>query len=101
MLFKDNVPMSDNAFPGSSEEAKQMLKMLDVKYISYHVCPNDCILYRFKYADKAICSKCGHDMCHKSRYKAKAHGPPYKILRYMPIIPRIQRLFHCKELVVL
>jgi hypothetical protein len=33
--------------------------------------------------------------------KGKAHGPPHKILRHMPIIPRIQRLFHCKQLVVL
>ena len=30
--------------------------------------------------------------------KGKSHGPPFKILRHMPIIPRIQKLFHCKEL---
>ena len=61
MLFKDNVPMSDNAFPGSSKEAKQMLKMLDVEYISYHACPYDCILYIGEYADKEICPKYEHD----------------------------------------
>ena len=54
MLFKDNVPMSDNAFLGSSEEAKKMLKMLDVKYISYHACPYNCIIYRGKYGYKEI-----------------------------------------------
>ena len=28
----------------------------------------------------------------KKKKKGKSHGPPHKILRHMPIIPRIQRL---------
>ena len=48
-LFKYKVLPNDNVFPGSSEEAK---KMLGVEYISYHVCSNDCILYRGKYTYK-------------------------------------------------
>ena len=39
-----------------------------------------------------------HDKYKESNNKAKAHGPPHKILRHMPIIPRIQRLFRCKVL---
>ena len=30
--------------------------------------------------------------------KGKSHGPPHKILRHMPIIPKVQRLFHCEQL---
>ena len=45
-LFNDKVLPSDNVLPGSCEEAKQFLKMLGVEYISYHACPNDCIIYR-------------------------------------------------------
>ena len=45
-LFKDKFLLSDNVFPGGCEEAKQLLKMLGVEYISYHACPNDCIIYR-------------------------------------------------------
>jgi hypothetical protein len=60
-LFKDKVLSSDNVLPGSWEEAKKMLKMLGVKYIPYHSCPNDCILYRGEYVEKEICLKCGHD----------------------------------------
>ena len=60
-LFKDKVIPSDNVFPGSCEEAKKLLKMLGVEYISYHACPNDCILYRGEYVHKDICPKCGHD----------------------------------------
>ena len=45
-LFKDKVLPSDNVLPDSCEEAKKLLKMLGVEYISYHACPNDCIIYR-------------------------------------------------------
>jgi hypothetical protein len=88
-IFKDKVLPSDNVLSGSCEEEKQLLKMLGVEYISYHACLNDCILYRREYADKEICLKCGHDRYHKSNKNGKLHGPPHKILRHIPIIPRI------------
>ena len=64
-LFKDKVLSSENFFLGSCKEAKKLLKMLGVEYVSYHACPNDYILYRGSYADKEICSKCGHDRYYK------------------------------------
>ena len=60
-LLKDKVLPSDNVLPDSYEEAKKLLKMLGVEYISYHACPDDYILYRGEYADKEIGPKCGHD----------------------------------------
>ena len=51
-LFKDKVLPNDNFLHGRCKEAKKMLKMLGVEYISYYVCPNDCILYRGGYAKK-------------------------------------------------
>lgn len=32
--------------------------------------------------------------------RGKLHGNPHKMLRHVPIIPRIQMLFHFKELAV-
>ena len=61
MISKDKVLPSPYVLPSSCEEAKKLLKMLGVEYISYRACPNDCILYRGEYADKEICLKCGHD----------------------------------------
>ena len=61
MLFKDKVLSSDNVLHDSCEEAKKLLKILGVEYISYHSCPNYCVLYRGEYAEKEICPKCGHD----------------------------------------
>ena len=101
MLFKYKVLMNGNVILGSCKEEKEMLKILGVEYISYHACPNDYILYRGKYANKEICPKCGNDRYRKSRNNDKPHGPPHKILRHMPIIPRIQRIFHCKVLAML
>ena len=60
--------------------------------------PSDYILHRGVYVNKDICSKCEHEKYHKSRSNAKAHGSPHKILRHMPIIEKIQRPFHWKEL---
>ena len=60
-LFKDKVILSDNVLPGCCEEAKKLLKLLGVEYISNNACPNDCILYKGEYVDKEICLKCGHD----------------------------------------
>jgi hypothetical protein len=77
-----------------------MPKMLGVDYISHHTCPNDCIIYRNTYVEKEICPKYGNERYHKSKNKGKAHGP-HKILRQMPIIPRIQKLFHCKQVSML
>ena len=78
-----------------------MLKMLGIEYISYHVCLNDCIPYRGKYTDKEICPNYGHDKYQKSINKSRYHGSPHNMLRHMNIIPRIQRLFRCKELAML
>ena len=66
-LFKDKVLPSDNVLPGSYKEAKKLLKMLGVEYISYHACPNDCILYRGEYEDKEIFLKCGHEKYRNSK----------------------------------
>ena len=94
MLFIYKVLLNANVFLGSCKEEKEMLKMLGVEYISYNVCPNYCILNRGEYVDKEICPKCGHVRYIELNNKDKAHGPPHKILRHMPIIQRIQRIFH-------
>ena len=58
-----------------------------------HACPNDCILYRKEYADMHVCP-----VCKASRYKRQntakvKEGPPAKMLWYLPVIPRLKRLF--------
>lgn len=65
-------------------------------YEKIHACPNDCVLIRNEYEDLDKCPR-----CQSSRYKHKgvgdAKGPPAKVLWYLPIIPRLSRLFSIKK----
>ena len=69
------------------------------------MCPNDCIIYRKEYVDLHSCP-----MCKTSRYKRvtnqddcdededEANGPPTKVCWYLPVLPRLKRLFANKKL---
>ena len=60
---------------------------LDLPHVRYHVCINDCIIYRGEDAEKTTCPVCG-----VSRYK-KGKKAPRKVVWYFPISPRLQRYF--------
>ena len=71
-----------------------MISGLGLCYEKLDVCPNECILYRKDLADAEICPK-----CNLSRWKYNSDDVecrkkiPAKILRWFPLIPRLQRLF--------
>ncbi|GKF12485.1 transposon, En/Spm-like protein, partial [Tanacetum coccineum] len=59
-----------------------------------HACPNDCMLYWKEDAKKKKCDICGHARFKKGRKgRGKHKEVPYKVLRYLPLTPRLQRLF--------
>jgi Transposase family tnp2 len=66
--------------------------MMEAERIS--VCPNDCMLFRGVHKDLKKCLK-----CNASRYKQKSDkiestkGANAKVIWYLPILPRLQRLF--------
>ena len=84
-----------NTMPTSRGEARKILDALGMSYNNIHACPNDCCLYRNSYASSIQCPKCG-----TLRYRADLQGSSTlaKVLRHMPIIPRIQHMFHVKSL---
>jgi len=72
---------------------------MGLEYKKIYACPNDCILYRKDFELLKNCPRCG-----LSRYKLKRknddtieemekHGPPMKVVWYLPIIPRMKCLF--------
>ncbi|KAK9054123.1 hypothetical protein SSX86_025200 [Deinandra increscens subsp. villosa] len=98
VLLHDMFP-EDNELPVSTYQAKKMMCPMGLEVERLHACPNDCILYRKEHADKHKCVVCG-----ASRYKrikdsdevdddVTKNGPPAKMLWYLPIIPRLKRLF--------
>jgi hypothetical protein len=48
-----------NTLPKSYNEAKNLLKELDLGYDSIHVCFNNCVLFRKQYAKLDDCPICG------------------------------------------
>jgi hypothetical protein len=82
-----------NCFPKSYEEAKTMLHTLGLGYVSIHVCPNNCVLFRKDYGDLDNCP-----VCQASRWKDLVNKKVLeKVLRHFPLIPRLQRIFATKK----
>ncbi|KAL3849470.1 hypothetical protein ACJIZ3_011352 [Penstemon smallii] len=92
---------SNNSFSMLLNLLKAIIGKLGLGYEKIHACPNDCILYRKEHHDKIECPK-----CHTSRYvipegdsnnsassELASSKVPAKVLRYFPLIPRLQRLF--------
>ncbi|XP_054785874.1 uncharacterized protein LOC129292326 [Prosopis cineraria] len=57
-----------------------------MEFKKIHACPNDCILYRREHKEEQKCP-----VCETPRYKE--NKAPAKVLWYLPIIPRFERLF--------
>ncbi|XP_071687844.1 uncharacterized protein [Rutidosis leptorrhynchoides] len=94
--------------PKSLYEVRNLIRELGLGFEKIDACPNDCMLYWKQNKDKIIC-----DACQTSRYKQssnndseeesttqadndgdyKARKVGAKVLRYFPLIPRLQRLF--------
>ncbi|XP_039118420.1 uncharacterized protein LOC120254382 [Dioscorea cayenensis subsp. rotundata] len=93
-LLKVALPEA-NTLPRSYYDAKNLLRDLGLGYTSIHACKYDCTLYWKDTADREDCLICG-----TTRWKindGKGKKIPHKVLRYFPVIPRLQRLFMSKK----
>jgi len=97
VLLNEMLP-EGNTLPTRNYDAKKILCLMGMAYKRIHACPNDCILYRKEFEDLKKCPKCG-----SSQYKQKRNsedsgqiekeGSALKVLWYLPIVPRLKRLF--------
>jgi hypothetical protein len=86
-----NVP----GLPKSYNEMKSLLRKLGFGYVSIDVCKYDCALFWEDHENDQHCPVCGF-----TRWKVNKEAKkkvPHKVLRYFPIIPRLQRLFMSKQ----
>jgi len=96
--FLNKLLPEGNEVPSSLHDAKKTLKVLGLGFEKIHACPNDCILYRKDFEVELECP-----VCNTSRWKQKKNsdevmeGIPAKVLWYLPIIPRLLRLFRIPE----
>ncbi|WVZ61404.1 hypothetical protein U9M48_011283 [Paspalum notatum var. saurae] len=94
-LVSDVIP-SDHKLPKNLYYAKKMMAGLGMKYEKIDVCPSNCMLFWREDDKLKTCRHCG-----KSRYIQVKNEEGENVdttvaakqLRYMPIIPRLKRLF--------
>ena len=86
---------SPNKLPRTYRELSAILKEIGMEYQSIHACPNDHIIYYGQYASETNCPQCQFSRYWPDQLTKKV---PHKVLHYIPIIPRLQRLFRCRNI---
>ncbi|KAK5834545.1 hypothetical protein PVK06_018427 [Gossypium arboreum] len=87
--------------PQSCQDMKRLIKDLGLGYDKIHSFPNDCMLYWGDQKNQQSCHVCGKSRWMNSNTEdvntdeggAQLRKKPVKVLRYFPLIPRLQRLF--------
>lgn len=72
--------------PPTYYEAFKIIKPYAVKEKIFHVCPNDCVLFRGLYKDNDKCPKC-------NAQRFKRDKTPRRTFHYLPLGPRLIRSF--------
>ncbi|KAL6176031.1 hypothetical protein ACLB2K_052667 [Fragaria x ananassa] len=94
-LLKDAFPMC-RKLPSRNYGAKKIVKELGLHYERIDACKNDCIIYYKKYKNRTVCPKCKTPRWKTQGGKGDKKNKkkiPWKVLRYFPLTPRLQRLF--------
>lgn len=81
-----------NKLPQSYNEALNAIEPYLVQPVVYHVCKNDCIVFRNGHAHLSECPK-----CHHSRYVPRT-SIPVRSFTYLPLKPRLARFFGTSNL---
>jgi len=95
-----NMLPKDHCLPKSLHETRRLMKGLNMDYQKIECCPKGCVLFWKQFADDKYCS-----ICKASRYEevtgkdgqVRQSKIPAAILRYLPFIKRIQRLYLSEE----
>jgi hypothetical protein len=90
-----------NKLPKDMYHSKTIIKGLGVDYEKIDACENNCMLFMKEHAGEKKCLKCG-----QSRFVEVVNDEGDKVmtdvahkqLRYLPLTPRVKRLFLSKKL---
>ncbi|XP_028956415.1 uncharacterized protein [Malus domestica] len=90
-VIKRMLP-KENCLPEDQKSAQKVLKGLGLGYEKIHACVNNCILF---YKENKQLDKC--PICNEPRFKMTSQNRktkiPQKVMRYLPLKPRLQRLY--------
>ena len=89
----DVLPLS-NGLSRNRHEAHKLIDRLALKFNTIHSCRNGCILY---WKDRVGLSECPN--CQAPRYvEAGSSSVLVKVLRHFPLIPRLLRMYRCRDI---
>jgi Transposase family tnp2 len=91
-LIKSMLPNGDK-LPENFYQAKRLVRGLGMEYQKIDVCPNFCTLYYKSHKDNIVCDECKEPRYEPCTINKKSKLVPQKILRYLPITPRLQRMY--------
>ncbi|CAL8989925.1 unnamed protein product [Prunus brigantina] len=90
-VFK-RMLLTDNCLPKDHKQAQKVLNGLGLGYEKIHACKNNCMLFYKEYESLDTCP-----ICNESRFKMTSQNRttkiPQKVMRYLPLKPRLQRLY--------
>ncbi|CAL8992424.1 unnamed protein product [Prunus brigantina] len=90
-IFKRMLP-TENCLPKDHRQAQKVLNGLGLGYEKIHACKNNCMLFYKEYETLDTCP-----ICKESRFKVTSQNRttkiPQKVMRYLPLKPRLQRLY--------
>ena len=99
-IFGEMLP-EGHELPKNEYTSQKLLRALKMDYESIHACPNGCVLFRGEDLESAThCPKCKASRfveVERSDGTKKQSPIPEKVLRYLPVIPRLQRLYMTEE----
>ncbi|KAI5333401.1 hypothetical protein L3X38_023532 [Prunus dulcis] len=90
-VFKRMLP-TDNCLPKDHKHAQKVLHGLGLGYEKIHAYKNNCMLFYKEHETLDTCP-----ICNESRFKMTSQNRttkiPQKVMRYLPLKPRLQRLY--------
>ncbi|XP_031110602.1 uncharacterized protein LOC116014792 isoform X1 [Ipomoea triloba] len=91
-IVKDMLHEGDK-LPNNFYKTKKMMRKLGLGYKKIHVCQNNCMLFYKEAETLTECSLCGHPRYKPVKSISTKKRVHFKTLRYLPLIPRLQRLY--------
>ncbi|KAL6586327.1 hypothetical protein OROMI_001315 [Orobanche minor] len=89
------APEARHLVPDIMYKINRMMEKMSLGYETFDVCTNNCFLY---YKEDEALIQC--PFCHEARYEMLSSGnyTARKKLWYLPISPRLQRLYMCRKI---
>ena len=85
-----------NILPCTYRDLSSIMKEIGMHYEAIHACPDAHVRY---YNQHEFAIECSEFYISRYRTNQVTKKVPHKVLHYIPIIPHLQRLFRCKNIV--